>query len=95
MEKQTPGGSPYKVIGTRPVRHDGEDKVTGRAQYGADISFRDQLYGKVLRSPHAHAKIVSVDASKALAMPGVEAVITSADLPQPHDRMFLSGEGGG
>ncbi len=94
MEKQTPGGRPYKVIGTRPIRHDGEDKVTGRAQYGADISFRDQLYGKVLRSPHPHAKIVSIDASKALAMPGVEAVITGAELPQPHDRMFLSGEGG-
>ena len=71
----------YKVIGTRPIRHDGTDKVTGRAKYGADFSASDLLHGKVLRSPHAHAKIKSIDVSKALAYPGVKAVITGQDMP--------------
>ncbi|NIP71674.1 MAG: hypothetical protein GWO16_00945, partial [Gammaproteobacteria bacterium] len=71
-----------KVIGTRPIRHDGEDKVTGRAQYGADVHFRDQLYGHVLRSPHAHARIRSIDTSKAEALPGVKAIVTSKELPR-------------
>ncbi len=83
----------YQVIGTRPVRHDGEDKVTGRAQYGADISFKDQLWGKVLRSPHAHAKILSLDVSKAVKLPGVKAIATAADLPRLEDRVVESGEG--
>ena len=61
----------YKVIGTRPVRPDGTDKVTGRAQYGADVRLTGMLFGRVLRSPHAHANIKSIDASKALALPGV------------------------
>jgi CO/xanthine dehydrogenase Mo-binding subunit len=83
MERQSSGGqAPYKVIGTRPVRHDGEDKVTGRAQYGADVHFPDQLYGFMLRSPHAHARILALDTSKAEAMPGVKAVVTAADFPQ-------------
>ena len=60
----------YKVIGTRPIRHDGVDKVTGRAKYGADINLPGMLYGKVLRSPHAHARIKYVDVSKAEAHPG-------------------------
>src|SRR5262250_2285882 len=71
----------FKVIGTRPIRHDGVDKVTGRAKYGADITLPGLLYGRVLRSPHAHAEIKSIDASAALAHPGVKAVITSQDLP--------------
>jgi len=71
----------YKVVGTRPIRHDGTDKVTGRAKYGADFSASDLLHGKVLRSPHAHAKIKSIDVSKALAYPGVKAVITGQDMP--------------
>ncbi len=71
----------YKVIGTRPIRHDGTDKVTGRAKYGADFSASDLLHGKVLRSPHAHAKIKSIDVSKALAYPGVKAVISGLDMP--------------
>ena len=56
----------FKVIGTRPVRHDGIDKVTGRAKYGADYSCPDMLHGKVLRSPHAHARIKSINVEKAL-----------------------------
>ena len=71
----------YKVVGTRPIRHDGTDKVTGRAKYGADFESSGMLYAKVLRSPHAHARIKSIDASKALALTGVRAVITAEDMP--------------
>ena len=71
----------YKVVGTRPIRHDGTDKVTGRAKYGGDFSSADLIHGKVLRSPHAHAKIRSIDISKAVASPGVLAVITGEDMP--------------
>lgn len=72
----------FKVIGTRPIRHDGVDKVTGRARYGADISLPGMLHAKVLRSPHAHARIKSIDFSAALVLPGVKAVITGKDLPE-------------
>jgi xanthine dehydrogenase molybdenum-binding subunit len=71
----------YDVVGTRPIRHDGVDKVTGRAQYGADFYAADLLYGKILRSPHAHARIVSINTSRAEAFPGVRAVITAGDFP--------------
>jgi CO/xanthine dehydrogenase Mo-binding subunit len=86
-------GKPYKVIGTRPIRHDGVDKVTGRAKYGADIHLSGLLAGVVLRSPHAHARIRSIDASKALALPGVRAVVTHKDLREPGDRVVELGEG--
>jgi xanthine dehydrogenase molybdenum-binding subunit len=56
----------FRVIGTRPIRHDGVDKVTGRAKYGADYAFAGMLHGKVLRSPHAHARIKSINYEKAL-----------------------------
>ena len=69
----------YQSVGKRPVRHDGIEKVTGKARYSADISLPGLLYGKVLRSPHAHATIKSIDLSKALALPGVRAAITAAD----------------
>ena len=71
----------FKVVGTRPIRHDGTDKVTGRAKYGADFQIAGMLYGKVLRSPHAHARIRSIDTSKAEAHPGVKAVVTGKDMP--------------
>ncbi len=74
-----PATQQFKVIGTRPVRHDGLDKVIGRAKYGADYSFPGMLYGKVLRSPHAHARIKSINAEKALRLPGVKAVVTHND----------------
>ncbi len=83
----------YSVIGTRPIRHDGVDKVTGRALYGADFQAAGLLHGRILRSQHAHAKIKKIDVSKALALPGVEAVITSADFPDPGNRMADLGEG--
>ena len=73
----------FNVVGTRPIRHDGADKVTGRARYSADVHLPGMLYGKVLRSPHAHARIRSIDTSKADVMPGVRAIVTSAALPQP------------
>ena len=71
----------YQVVGTRPIRHDGADKVTGRAKYGADFEMSGMLFGKVLRSPHAHARIKSIDTAAAAALPGVRAVVTGADLP--------------
>jgi CO/xanthine dehydrogenase Mo-binding subunit len=82
----------FKVIGTRPIRHDGVDKVTGRAKYGADISLPGLLHGKVLRSPHAHARIKSIDASAALALPGVKAVVTGADFPDVPPALVQVGE---
>jgi CO/xanthine dehydrogenase Mo-binding subunit len=82
----------YKVIGTRPVRPDGADKVTGRAIYGADMRLTGMLHGKVLRSPHAHARIRSIDTSKARALPGVKAVVTARDMPKAEDRMANLGE---
>src|SRR5215472_16111166 len=83
----------YTVIGTRPIRHDGVDKVTGRAVYGADVQMAGLLHGRVLRSPIPHGRIKKIDASKALALPGVEAVVTSADLPEPGDKIAELGEG--
>ena len=82
----------YNVVGTRPIRHDGTDKVTGRASYGADFELVGLLHGKVLRSPHAHARIKSIDVSKALAHPGVKAVITAKDLPYAPDKIADFGE---
>ncbi len=72
----------FKWVGTRPIRPDGIPKVTGRAQYGADLKLPGMIYGKVLRSPHAHARILSIDTSAAEKLPGVKAVMTAADLPQ-------------
>ena len=87
------GITDYKVVGTRPIRHDGVDKVIGRAKYGADIDMAGMLHGAVARSPHAHARIESLDTSKAEALPGVKAVITVADLPLQEDKIEELGEG--
>ncbi len=73
---------PLKWVGTRPIRPDGVPKVTGKAQYGADFNMPGMLVGAILRSPYAHAKIRSIDTSKAAALPGVKAVVTSADFPE-------------
>ena len=73
----------FNVVGSRPIRHDGADKVTGRARYSADLQLPGMLYGKVLRSPHAHARIKNINTNKAKEIPGVKAVVTSSDLPQP------------
>jgi CO/xanthine dehydrogenase Mo-binding subunit len=82
-----------RVVGTRPVRPDGVDKVTGRATFGADFQLPGMVFGKVLRSPHAHALIKSIDASMALALAGVKAVITAADLPEITAENAFVGEG--
>ena len=82
----------YNVVGTRPIRHDGVDKVTGRAQYAADVQLPGALHGKVLRSPHAHAIIKSIDTSRAEAHPGVLAVATSKDFAPVPDRLAEVGE---
>ena len=83
----------FNVVGTRPIRHDGNDKVTGRARYSADMTLPRMLVGKVLRSPHAHAKINSIDTSKAEALSGVLAIVTSADFAQPGGKITDLGEG--
>ena len=73
--------SALRLVGTRPIRPDGVDKVTGRANFGADMTMPGMLWGRIKRSPHAHARIVSIDVAKALALPGVKAVVTRADFP--------------
>ena len=78
ITEENPG---YKWVGTRPIRPDGLEKVTGKARFGADLVLPGMLYGKVVRSPHAHARIVSIDTSAAESMEGVKAVITGADFP--------------
>ena len=82
----------YKIVGTRPIRPDGVEKVTGKAQYGADIRPPGLVYGRIVRSPHAHARILSVDTSEAEAMPGVLAVVTSKDFPTAADKVEELGE---
>src|SRR5690606_21552434 len=75
------GGDDFRVVG-KPLRKvDGLAKATGAALYADDIALPGMLHAKTLRSPHPHARIVRIDASKALALPGVHAVITGADLP--------------
>jgi xanthine dehydrogenase molybdenum-binding subunit len=81
-ESSVASGEQCSLIGTSPPRYDGVDKVTGRAEYGADVCLVGSLHGKVLRSPHAHARIRSIDTRCAEALPGVEAVVTAEDLPQ-------------
>ncbi len=75
----------FKQVGTRPARPDGVDKVKGRAMYGADMTAPGMLTGRILRSPHAHAEIVSIDVSEAVALTGVKAVVTGADLVAQDD----------
>ena len=84
--------SEYKVIGTRPIRPDGAEKVTGKAQYGADIQLPGLIQGRILRSPHAHARIVSIDTSEAAKHPGVLAVLTARYFPGAEDKMEDLGE---
>src|SRR6266576_1104165 len=71
-----------KIVGTSPVKHDGIDKATGRAKFGADLFLPGMLVGKILRSSHAHARIKSIDTSEAAKLPGVKAVVTRDDFPE-------------
>ena len=94
------GLAPLRVVGRSVPRVDGLDKVTGRARYVSDLELPGMLHALALRSPHAHARIVRVDASDARALPGVRAVITAADLgfcdpfygPAFRDRPILAGD---
>jgi len=83
----------FKYIGQSTIRPDGFDKVTGRANYGADLSLPGMIWGKILRSPHAHAIIKRLDTSRAEAFPGVLAVATHSDFPSVTDQAIESGEG--
>jgi xanthine dehydrogenase molybdenum-binding subunit len=89
----SPQENEYTVIGTRPPRFDAADKVTGRARFGPDTDLPRLLHGKMLRSPHAHARIVAIDTGRAEAYPGVYAVITAKDLPAA--AYFATDEGQG
>ena len=83
----------YRIVGTRAPRLDGLEKVTGAARFGADIYIAGMLHGKMLTSPHAHARILSIDTRDAEAMPGVKAVITAKDFPifeQQQDIDFMA-----
>lgn len=89
-----PASAPqFSVIGTRPIRPDGVDKVTGRARYGNDVQVAGTIHGKFLRSPHAHARILSIDTSRAAALPGVRAIVTGADMPKISGRLADQQEG--
>ncbi len=85
--------SKFKWVGARPVRPDGVDKVTGRAQYGADFALPGMLWGAILRSPHAHARITRIDAKRALDLEGVHAVVTAEDFPEIASEAAFIGEG--
>jgi len=88
-----PSETTLKVIGTRPIRPDGVEKVTGRANFGADRVVPGMLYGKIKRSPHAHARILRINADKASALAGVKAVVTAADFPEIRSEEAFVGEG--
>ena len=85
-------GSPFQWVGSRPERPDGVDKVTGRARFGADMAMAGQLVGRVLRSPHAHARIRSIDTRAALKLPGVKAVVTRDDFKDQPSEFIPAGE---
>jgi len=87
-----PAQTEFKVVGTRPIRHDGVDKVLGRAIYGGDVKLPGLIQGAVLRSPYAHARIKKIDASKAASAPGVLAVMTGNDMPLADPKMLDMGE---
>jgi len=84
--------SPFQWVGSRPERPDGVDKVTGRARFGADMAMAGQLVGRVLRSPHAHARIRSIDTRAALKLPGVKAVVTRDDFKDQPSEFIPAGE---
>jgi CO/xanthine dehydrogenase Mo-binding subunit len=86
------GSTDNKWIGKRTIRPDGVEKVTGRAAFGADFSQPGMLHGRVLRSPHPHARIKAINFDKALALPGVKAVMSGGDLVDfPWDKPVILG----
>src|SRR5436190_7598285 len=92
MAETMTNGHSQTFVGTRTIRPDGVDKVTGRARFGADFNLPGQLIGRVLRSPHPHARIVRIDTSKAQALPGVKAVVTRDDFGDQPSEFVPAGE---
>ncbi|HEX5959188.1 MAG TPA: molybdopterin cofactor-binding domain-containing protein, partial [Hyphomicrobiaceae bacterium] len=95
MQKQADtkaGANQLDWIGTRPIRPDGVDKVTGRARFGADFALPGQLVGRVLRSPYPHARIRAIDVSAAAALPGVKAIVTADDFADQGSQLYAAGE---
>lgn len=86
------GKKEFRIVGTRPVRPDGVDKVTGKAIFGTDFIAPGMLQGAILRSPHVHARIRSIDTSRAEALAGVKAVVTGADFPDLQSQLVATGE---
>ncbi|MDR2856343.1 MAG: xanthine dehydrogenase family protein molybdopterin-binding subunit [Novosphingobium sp.] len=82
----------FRLVGTRPIRPDGIEKVTGKAIYGPDFVAPNMLQGAILRSPHPHARIRGIDTSKAEVLPGVKAIVTGADFPELDSAMVAGGE---
>ncbi|MGB7184307.1 MAG: xanthine dehydrogenase family protein molybdopterin-binding subunit, partial [Burkholderiaceae bacterium] len=93
MDDRVKQNQELRWVGTRPVRPDGVEKVTGRAKFGADYNLPGMLYAKILRSPHAHARIVSIDTSRAQALAGVKAVVCGRDFPDIPSEEAFEGEG--
>ena len=88
-------GGEFRVVGTRPVRPDGIDKVTGKALYGTDFVAPGMLPGAILRSPHPHARIRAIDTRAAEALAGVKAVVTGRDFTQASSEEITIGEAEG
>lgn len=93
MDDRVKQNQELRWVGTRPVRPDGVEKVTGRAKFGADYTLPGTLVGKILRSPHAHARIISIDTSRAEALVGVKAVVCARDFPDIPSEEAFEGEG--
>src|SRR5262249_16861083 len=74
--------SAHRVVGKRLARVDAKERVTGHAIYPGDLSLPAMVHAKLLRSPHAHARIRSIDVARAQALKGVLAVVTAADFPE-------------
>src|SRR5881397_275695 len=91
-ENGTNGTNGRGYVGTRTIRPDGVDNVTGRARFGADFNLPGQLIGRVLRSPHPHARIISIDTSRGGALPGVKAVVTRDDFADQPSEFIPAGE---
>src|SRR5437763_8485643 len=89
--KTTPGQPAYKLIGQNYATPDLVAKVTGQAKYAEDYRAEGMLFAKLLLSPLPHAKVRRIDASAALAMPGVKAILTADDLPAPADTVTDNG----
>ena len=81
----------YKVIGKNYTTPDLVAKVTGKAKYAEDFRADGMLFCKLALSPMPHARVRNIDASKALAMPGVKAILTAKDLPAPADTIDDNG----